>query len=151
MLAVFASVLHAQSSASALNGAWQRVSIRTVRPDSTLTPTPAPGICVIIDGHYSQIYIGAPPAGVQQASRPTTAEEKAARYDILTANAGSFTVHDSTVSGQYDFAKSPTVMGTKADFYFRRKGDTLWTWTVTPFAADSTKRVRSTTTWVRAK
>ena len=150
MLSVFASVLSAQSSVSALNGAWQRVSIRVVRPDSTLTTTPTPGIGILFNGHYSQIFAPSP-TGVQQASRPTTAEEKAARYDLLTPNAGTYTVHDSTVNARYDFAKNPAIVGTTYQFYFRRKADTIWTWTVTPFAGDTTKRVRSTTIWVLAK
>lgn len=152
VLSLFASDLLAQQKVSVFNGVWHQSGARVVSPDSTyMRPANAQAVAILLDGHFSNFAIGSAPSGVQQASRPTTAEEKAARYDVLTANVGTFTVHDSTVTGHYDNAKNPAVAGTTFSQYFRLVGDTLWNTTVTPWATDTTKRVRTTVKWVRQK
>ena len=78
------------------------VESRAVRPDSTVMRPPAQGVSIIPHGHFSQIWFPAAPYAVKQASAPSTAEEKAARYDRLTANAGTFVVHDSTSILHYE-------------------------------------------------
>jgi hypothetical protein len=152
VLSLFTSNLFAQQKVSAYNGVWHSVEVHVVRPDSSYTRPPNnQAVTILLDGHFSNFAIGSAPSGVQQASRPTTVEEKAARYDVLTANGGTFEVHDSTVVGRYEYAKNPSVVGTTFRQFSRLVGDTLWNTTVTPWAADTTKRVRTTTKWVRQK
>jgi hypothetical protein len=148
---LFTSDLLAQQKVSAFNGVWHRVEVRVVSPDSTYMRPPSTAVSILLDGHFSNFAIGSGPPGVQQAARPTTVEEKAARYDVLTANAGTFEVHDSTIAGRYEYAKNPATVGTTFSQYFRLVGDTLWNTTVTPWATDTTKRVRTTIKWVRQK
>jgi len=95
MLSASTLELSAQRGLSRFNGVWRQVEIRVVRPDSTLMRPPAQGESIILNGHFAQVYVGPAQPGMQQASRLTTAEEKAARYDLLTASAGTFEVHDS--------------------------------------------------------
>ena len=152
VLSLFTSGLLAQQKVSAFNGVWHHFGARVVSPDSTyMRPPNTQAVSILLDGHFSNFSIAAAPTGVQQASRPTTVEEKAARYDVLTANAGTFEVHDSTVTARYEYAKNPAAVGTTASQYYRLVGDTLWNTSVTPWAADTTKRVRTTTKWVRQK
>ena len=101
VLSLLTSGLLAQQPVSAFNGVWHQAEVRVVRPDSTYMRPPNPqAVTILLDGHFSNFTIASGPTGVQQASRPTTVEEKAARYDVLTANAGTFEVHDSTVTAR---------------------------------------------------
>ena len=152
VLSLLTSESIAQQPVSAFNGVWHQLEVRVVRPDSTyMRPANTQAVTILLDGHFSSLAISSGPTGVQQASRPTTVEEKAARYDVLTANVGTFTVRDSTVTGRYDLAKNPAVVGTTFSQYSRLVGDTLWNTSVTPWVTDTTKRVRTTIKWVRQK
>lgn len=102
MLSASPVVLAAQQGAWAFDGVWRMVESRAVRPDSTVMRPPAQGVSIILHGHFSQIWFPAAPYAVKQASAPSTAEEKAARYDRLTANAGTFELHDSTSILHYE-------------------------------------------------
>jgi hypothetical protein len=152
VLSLLTSESIAQQPVSAFNGVWHQFEVRVVRPDSTYMRPPNPqAVSILFDGHFSNFAIASGPTGVQQASRPTTVEEKAARYDVLTANEGTFTVRDSTVTARYDYAKNPAAVGTTFSQHYRLVGDTLWNTSVTPWATDTTKRVRTTIKWVRQK
>lgn len=108
---------------------------------------------MILNGHFSQIWLPPAAPGVQQQAKAlTTAEEKAARYDQLTANAGVFQVRDdSTFTGRYEHAKSPAAVGRTFTVRYRYAGDTLWQITTSRWAKDTTKMVRTTHKYVREK
>jgi len=109
------------------------------------------GLSVISGSYFSNTFVRPQAGGVQQASRVTTDEEKVARFNVLIANAGKFEVHDSTMVFHYLHAKSTQVAGTSVTRTFRMRRDTLWITAVTPWAKDSTKRVRNTVTLVRER
>jgi len=152
MLSASTLALSAQQGLSRFDGVWHQVEIRVVRPDSTVMRPPAQGMSIILNGHFIQLWVAPVPPGVQQASRPTTAEEKAARYDLLTANAGTFEVHDSTAISHFEHAKSPAVANTTGNpFVYRLVGDSLWNTVTSRWAKDTSKVVRTTTKFVRQR
>jgi len=151
LLVTAAAPVLAQARASQFDGAWRQVRNEVVSPDSTYRLPLLSGMTVVSGRHFSQIYLNAPPAGVQQASRPTSDDEKARRYELLTANAGTFEVRDTLIVYHFLHAKSPSVVGTSVTRRFRVRGDTLWLVTLQPFSKDSTKTVRSTGTFVRER
>jgi len=137
---------------ASFNGVWRHAGSRVERPDSVLNRPPMTGVSIIYNGHFSQVYISAPPSGAQQASRVGTAEEKAARYDLVSANAGSFKlIDDSTLIANYEVAKSPATMGTSLTAHYRLVGDSLWQTTTSRWSRDTTKTVRTTNKYIRQK
>lgn len=106
----------------------------------------------IVSGrHFSQMHVNPSLAGVQQASQPTTAEQKAARYDAILARAGSFELRDTLLVGHILHSTDPTDVGTTVTARWRLQADTLWQTVVTKWAKDSTKTVRFTSVWVRER
>lgn len=151
LLAVAASA-DAQQPPSKYDGVWRNVSREIVSPDSASRPAPFQGMAIFHGNHFIQIWLAPTPGGVQQASRLTTADQKAARYDLLTANGGTFEVRDDTLTiAHYDIAKSPATMGTSATFRVRLVADTLWTFGTSRWPRDTTKLVHSTTKYVRVR
>jgi len=141
---------HAQTTRGTLDGAWQAVFVRVVSPDSTYTLPPGRGMVVFHAKFYSQLW-ETPVPGVQQQAVLSTAEEKAARYDQLAANVGTFEVKNDSLIQHYTMAKVPRNIGRTARFGFRLAGDTLWTSTDAPWAKDTTKVVRTNITFVRLR
>ena len=102
---------------------------------------------IVYNGRFSQIFY---PATGQPTGRPATAEEKAARYDAVTTNAGHVDItDDSTWIVHFDFAKGPATIGTSVTAHYRIAGDTVWETTTAPWSRDSTKTVRTTAKYVR--
>jgi hypothetical protein len=152
MLSTSVVALSAQQPLSAFDGVWRQVEVRIVRPDSTVMRPPSQGLSIILHGHFVQLWVAPAPSGVEQASRLTTAEEKAARYDRLTANEGTFEVHDSTAIAHYEQAKNPASVGNSGTpFYYRLVADTLWNTVLSRWAKDTSKIVRTTSKYVRQK
>jgi len=69
----------------------------------------------------------------------------------LTANEGTFEVHDSTVVIHYELAKSPGTTGSTVTVPYRLRGDTLWQTVTSRWAKDTSKVVRTTLKYVRQK
>lgn len=151
LLSVSTSVLSAQRPLSAFDGVWREVERRVVRPDSTIMQPVRKGVRIILNGHFSQIWVAAAAAGVEQAGSLKTAETKAARYDALTSNAGMIEVHDSTFVLRYEHAKDPTRVGQFDSGFYRLVADTLWNTGTSRWAKDTTKLVRITQKFVRVK
>ena len=150
LLSISAASVAAQQRSSPLDGAWRHVRTEVVSPESTYQRPASQGIIILSGRHYSQIWVDPGQSGVQQASQPTTAQEKAARYDVLAANAGTFEVRDTLVTYRVEHAKNPRVVGTTRVARYRLKGDTLWSMFTDPWEKDRTKTVRTTITNVRA-
>ncbi|HMC54386.1 MAG TPA: lipocalin-like domain-containing protein [Gemmatimonadaceae bacterium] len=154
LVALAATSAHAQKK-TPLDGAWHQIASHVVAPDTTYNPAAALGLLIVSGTHYSQIYLRPVDGGVTQAAAeprtPSTAEEKAARYDALTANTGTFEVVDSVATLHLDFAKTPSAQGTTQKRTFRIRHDTLWLTGSRPWAKDSTKSVKTLLTFVREK
>lgn len=151
LLSMSTATLSAQGHAARLDGGWSATRVEVVSPDSTYLVPPRQGLLVISGRHFSQVWAAPEPAGVQQASQPTTAEQKAGRYDVLIANAGTLEVRDTLVTFTAAQAKNPRVVGTSAVRRYTLRADTLWLVTRQPWAKDSTKTVRTTVTLVRQR
>jgi hypothetical protein len=151
LLSTSAASLAAQQRSTPLEGAWRHVRTEVVTPDSTYQRPASAGMIIYSGRHYSQLWVNPGRPGVQQASRPATAEEKAARYDVLMANAGTVEVQDTLITFRVEHAKNPRVAGTTRVGTYRLKGDTVWYVFLDPWVKDSTKTVRTTVTNVRAR
>lgn len=147
------AVAHAQKRGPNLDGAWEHVRSHVERPDSARDFAHMEGMAVFHGGYFSQIFVNPAAPGVQQQgfSQPATAEEKVARFDVLTANAGTYETHDSTLTFRYTHAKNPRVEGVSTTATFRLRGDTLWVMRTMPWAKDSTKTVHTTAVFVRMR
>jgi hypothetical protein len=151
-LVSLASLSAAQKpSKSVLNGVWHQAEGRVENPASSVNRAVSQGMTIIFDGHFTQVYVGPPARGVQQAARVSTAEEKAARYDDLTANGGTFDMTDTTFVLHYQVSKNPAQMASQPSIRYRLRGDSLWQTTVTRWTKDTTKTVRTTYKWVRER
>jgi hypothetical protein len=151
ILSTSAASIAAQQRVSRLDGAWRHVRTQIVAPDSAYERPPLQGMGVISGRRFSQTWVVPGRSGVQQASQPTTAGEKAARYDVLIANAGTLDIRDSVITFRYEQAKNPRIVGTNAIRRYRLRGDTLWLMGESPSQKDSTKLVRFTDTFVRMR
>jgi hypothetical protein len=140
----------AQQRASRFDGAWRQVRVEVVSPDSSYVTPPWDGVGVISGRHFSEIWLTSP-AGVRHPSVPTTAEQKAARYDALISQAGTFVANDSLLAFTYTHAKIPRRVGTTVSRRYRLRGDTLRLFISAPWQKDSTKTVRTTMTFVRQR
>jgi hypothetical protein len=136
---------------SRFDGAWKAVRIEVVSPDSTYGQEPFPGLAIVSGGHYSQIWVMPNSDGVQQASQPSTVEQKAARYDQLIVNAGTLEVKDTLLIYHREYAKNPKQVGTTDTRRFRLLGDTLWLVSTEPWSKDPKKSVRTTVVGVRQR
>jgi hypothetical protein len=151
-LVSLARILSAQKpDKSALNGVWHQAEVRVEIPDSNYNRAPSAGMTIIYNGRFTQVYVAAPARGVQQASRVTTAEEKATRYDDITANGGTFDMTDTTFVLHYQVAKNPAQLTSQPTIRYRLRADSLWQTTMARWPMDTTKSVRTTYKWVREK
>ena len=151
---VLASTAQAQKK-NPLDGAWREIKFHVVSPDSAYEMPVAAGMVVVSGKYFSQTWVRQAP-GVQQASaeasRPlTTPEEKAARFDRLTSNAGTVDVTDSTLTFHLQTARMPSAEGTTTTRTYKLRHDTLWTTLVRPYSKDSSKTVTTHATYVRMK
>jgi hypothetical protein len=145
------SSLIAQKRTPNFDGAWRWVRTEVASPDSSYQTPGWPGISIISGRHFAQFHENQKEAGVQQASQPTSAEQKAARYDNILARTGTFEVHDSSLVVHVSYAKSPAAAGTTFAVTWRLRGDTLWQWGVSKWQKDSRKSVRTTYVYARVR
>jgi hypothetical protein len=143
--------LAAQPATARLDGAWSIVRQVRVAPDSTSRITPVSHLLLFAGGHYSQLRVAPPPGLAVLTAGPTTAEEKARRYDEFFANGGRYEVRDTLLTFHVTVAKGPGFAGNRVTNRFRVRGDSLWLVASQPWAADTTKRVVTTTTFVRQR
>jgi hypothetical protein len=151
VLSLVAVRLSAQQVRSRFDGAWKVVRVDVVSPDSTYQEEPNPGLAVISGRHFSLILVMPNSDGVQQASQPSTIEQKAARYDQLIVRAGTLEVKDTLFIQHVEHAKNPTQVGTTDTRRFRLRGDTLWLVSTEPWSKDPKKSVRTTVVGVRQR
>lgn len=122
-----------------------------VSPDSGYR-LPAPEGIAVLSGRYgSQIWVRAPTEGVQPVSPVSSVEEKAARFDMLTASAWTFELRDSVMVSRFLQAKNPAVVGTTLSATYRVRADTLSLTFTNPWPKDSTRVVRRTNLFVRMR
>ena len=151
LVAIAALPLAAQKRAPSLDGAWRWVRTDVVSPDSSYRLPASEGLAVISGRYGSQIWVRPPAEGVQPGSQVSTAEEKVARFDRLTANAWTFELRDSVIVSRYLQAKNSALVGTTVSPTFRLRGDTLSLTVTSPWPKDSTKVVRRTNVFVRMR
>ena len=142
--------LAAQKRSPSLDGAWRWVRTDVVSPDSTYHLAGWPGLSIVSGGYFSQMHVN-PAAAVQQSSQPTTAEQKAARFDALLARAGTLELRDTLLVAHIFQSTDPTAVGTTATAGWRLRGDTLWQTSVERWEKDSTKTVHFTYVFVRQR
>jgi hypothetical protein len=126
------------------------VRVEVVSPESSYVTAPWDGIGVISGRHFSELWV-TPAAGVRQASVPTTAEQKAARYDALITQAGTFVANDTVMTFKYTHTKVPHAAGRTVSRRYQLRGDTLRLFLSAPWQKDSTKTVRTTFTFARLR
>ena len=118
---------------SGLEGAWKITEVSFTSPDSSWTNTnPPPGLYFFTERYYSEMYARVAPDGTTQprmlrAGEKRTDAEKVAAYDTITANAGTYAISGSTITGHVMVAKSPNYMleGTSWSSTYEIEGDTL--------------------------
>lgn len=151
LVAIAALPLPAQKHTPSLDGAWRWIRTEVVSPDSSYR-LPVPEGMAVISGHYgSQTWVRPPAAGVQPLSQVNSAEEKVARFDMLTANAWTFELRDSVMVSRFLQSKNPATVGTTLSATFRVRGDSLSLTFQDPWSKDSTKVERRTLVYVRMR
>ena len=141
----------AAQRASSLDGAWVHVATRIVAPDTTIAGPVLSGLGVISGRHFSELFVVPAASGVQQSGSPSTAEQKAARWDALIAVSGTVEVRDSSITFRHVEDKDPDMRGANDVRVYRLHGDTLWLTSTSPWQKDSTKLVRTTLTFLRRR
>lgn len=151
LLVLGAGSTAAQRRAPKVDGAWQRVGGVVVAPDSTYPVRPWSGMLVFSGKFFSQLWVVPEQEGARQQAYPTTVEEKVARFDAIIANAGIFTIHDSTATMTFQQAKNPSLVGRAANLGLRTSGDSLWLTSTAPWSKDSSRSVRTTVVYTRLR
>ena len=128
-IAVAPSVwLHAQSGASALQGAWTIQSVTSPQPPANPRRNPK-GLMVISGTHYAEVGVG----DTMRASFPeggaakATADQLRAVWGPVVADAGTFTVSGNTIKLTASVAKGTAAMapGNFVEWMFTISGDNL--------------------------
>jgi hypothetical protein len=114
----------AASTGDAVQGVWEVMTQKS--PDGRTTEQAGPGQIIFTGGRYSAIY------SIADGERPSsavpfnpTAEEKAAQYDTIIANAGTYEISGSQLTFRPMIAKTPEFTGGSSTNVFRVDGDTL--------------------------
>jgi hypothetical protein len=128
-IAIAASVwLHAQSGASALQGAWTIQSVTSPKPPANPRRNPT-GLMVMSGNHYAEV-------GVADTMRPSfpeggaakaTADQLRAVWGPVVADAGTFTVSGNAMKLTASVAKGTAAMapGNFVESTFTISGDTI--------------------------
>src|ERR1044072_5915565 len=114
------------NDARALEGAWTRVEAGPA--GGTLAPT-GPGVMLLVDGHYSWIYINGTAPRPALPGPGATAEQIRAVYGApIVAEAGTYEVSGQTMTRRPQVSKAPNQMqpGTYFEYGYRMAGDSLW-------------------------
>ena len=124
-LLVFASAAYAQTPATKnpLIGAWRVTELDN--PNQPPIANPPPSLYVFSEGYYNFTRITGTLPGYPSNDKATEAE-KAAVFDSLFVNGGSYTLTGNTLKTKVLVAKSKFVMeGTGALYEFTVSGNTL--------------------------
>lgn len=149
LLSLPAVSLTGQQRPSRFDGAWRQAGIHVVSPDSTYDRPGWPGLGILAGRHFSEVWVTSAERGVRH--RPVTDDEKAARYDLVIANAGTFQASDTLLTFTYTQSKDPLLVGATVARRYRLRGDTLQLFVTQPWRNDSTKTVRTAFTFVRQR
>jgi len=142
--------LAGRAQASRFEGAWKHIGGEVVTPDSSYEVRPINGLVVIHGRYFSQTWAPTPRIGVPQAGGPMDAASKAARYDVITTNAGTIEVSSKTFVSHFLEAKNPALVGQSVTYEYRFHGDTLFTSRSDPIGGDRAKVRHSNLIFVRA-
>jgi hypothetical protein len=110
-----------------LEGVWTPVSIRTLAPGAVPSQiSPQPGLFFFGGRHYCHAWVPGQASRAPSARRwfPTEAE-KAAMFDTVILNAGTYTVNGSEIEVRPTVAKTPEFAGGRAVWRYEVQGDTL--------------------------
>src|SRR5262245_12395361 len=108
VLALGASAAYGQAK-NPLMGAWKVTEI--ANPDRPPLTSPQPGLYVFTEKHYSAVRLnGTKPLPDYPSNDKATEAEKAAVFDILYMNTGSYTVSGNTLTLSPMVAKSAFAM-----------------------------------------
>ena len=114
-------------SGSPLAGSWvmKEISVISERGENTY-PDPAPGLFVFGESHYSMVWMPLTeiPPDFEEIWKPTD-EEKAAAFNSIVVNSGTYTYTDTTVTTIPTVAKTPEFIGGFAVYTYTVDGDTL--------------------------
>jgi Lipocalin-like domain len=120
--------LSAQSSASALQGAWTIQSVTSPQPPVNPRRNPK-GLIVISGNHYAQVGVGDTmrPSFPEGGAAKATADQLRAVWGPVIADAGTFTVSGNTIKLTASVAKGTAAMapGNFAEGTFTVSGDNL--------------------------
>lgn len=111
--------------ASALVGAWERVSLLDSAGRATQPPSPAAFLIFSGDGFYSQTAIPAGRPRVAKQLGELTREELLARVTRVEARYGTYTVAGNRLTRKQVRHMDPSQEGTDAVQLFRIEGDML--------------------------
>jgi hypothetical protein len=131
--------------AQALQGVWKLVeTVESSGPDAGRHTQVQPGLLTFTGRHYSLLYVRIYTPRTILAATPTDAD-KARAFDEITAQTGTYSVKDTTLSYTPIVAKNPTTMtGRSFSSTVRVRGDSLWLSSRPPSGGN-----QLTTTWVR--
>jgi hypothetical protein len=116
------------SSAPRLDGAWSVASIRFVSKAGTSEIRPAQGGLFLFTGrHYSIAWHPSElPRGPSATRWFPTDEEKAADFNTVIFNSGTYEADDTVFTTFPEVAKTPEFTGGTGTYRYRAAGDTLW-------------------------
>ena len=113
---------------SPLAGSWvmDEISVISQRGENSY-PDPAPGLFVFGETYSSMVWMPLTeiPADFEVIWKPTD-EEKAAAFNSIVVNSGTYTYTDSTVTTVPTVAKTPEFIDGYAIYTYSVVGDTLW-------------------------
>jgi hypothetical protein len=114
----------AQAQASALPGAWRRISFRdsTAQP---LQPRLVPSFVIFSNGYFSQSIIPAGRPKIDKAWKDMTKEELLSLFEDVAAWSGSYVINGTTLTRTTISNLDPTAEGNKLVQVVRFAGDTL--------------------------
>ncbi len=123
----FVLPLTARAQEDALRGVWKVTEVSGTSPDTSWTNTdPRPALLMFAEHHYSSIGTRGRGSRERLSDEPSDAERLEA-WGPFRANAGTYEVTGSTVTGRAIVAKNPNNEGSWTRTYtYRIEGDTLW-------------------------
>ena len=119
-----------------LYGVWSMTAMTPGGGGATIDPS-QPGLFIFTEGYYSAVYsLGADPRPLSAAGFNPTSEEKAAQYDTIIVNTGTYEASGSTITFRPMVAKSPEFIGGHSTMDYQINGDTLTLSVTSTVAAD---------------
>lgn len=122
---VFGHGVAGAQTPNAVVGAWERISARNARAESTQPRAPPAFLIFTSDGHWSQIAI---PSGRQKTNKPVdqlTREELVARFQAVEARRGTYAIQGNKLTRKNVASADPNDEGTDQPQMFRIEGDLL--------------------------